>query len=323
MSKKILWDMLHPVIRLIERSHLVQILPRDRILSASSINGSDFKIDSGVRVDVHDCFGSDMIYRCALMQDNLRNFMFYNASRYGKGAWRNRIIRTESNDQLRWLDAKKLSFIDNGLTESTTGILVQSVTRINEYKLFLYGTLPNQDGGSLAIVRYESENGLSWVKAKPYVCIPCGLDPFLIKVDKKYAMYYSAFGQLWESDSSDGINWQQAKSLALPSKVQWRYRIGGPSIIDFNGYWHLYFHGADNDSPKGINIWHAISRDRKSWDFLDTPVLESGCSYWAGDGVAWPYPIKTADGKLRLYFTAYWGRGVFVFKTQRDIFQNK
>lgn len=318
MFKQRKWKFLHPFFRIIERNNLIHILPRDRILSATSRDGYRFDVDAGIRVNVFDAFGSDMVYGNAFAKEESRQFMFYNGGFYQKGGWKSQVIRVESIDGLKWENAERLIFFDAKTSKPTADISIGAVDLIVGGKSFFYGILSGKAPEVSSIVRYESEDGLRWVKGEPYIVVARGIDPFILKDGNKYLMYYSTLEQLWEVESDDGICWGSLKSLSVPAMNQWRCGIGGPSVVYFNGCWHLYFYANKKHSIMGRSICHAISKDREKWDFPDFPVLVPECSPWAGDGLTWPCAVVMPDGTLRLYFTAFWGKGCLAFKTRKS-----
>jgi len=144
-------------------------------------------------------------------------------------------------------------------------------------------------------------------------------DPSVIKEGNKYIMYMTtSVEEPWKPPilpfraiSDDGINWKlEPKTPLLSAKETPFVNNETPSVIKFNGVYHMYYTGVypAGDVPS-MAIGHAVSKDGIVWKNDKKPVLEATGNHleWNGYLVAEPGAV-VFNNKIYLYFTAMGSR---------------
>jgi predicted GH43/DUF377 family glycosyl hydrolase len=148
-------------------------------------------------------------------------------------------------------------------------------------------------------------------------------DPCVLLEDSKYVMYLTSNtgaigGEVlpFRASSSDGVAWEINTTPLLASgtdPADFDYgRIETPSVIFFNGEYHMYYSGIQTDETGPIAVGHAVSPDGITWTkATPNPVLSptGNATDWNGVHVGEPGAV-VFNGEVYLYFTAGALRGV-------------
>lgn len=141
-------------------------------------------------------------------------------------------------------------------------------------------------------------------------------DPSVIKVGSQYVMYLTTSqtaGQdnisVYRAISADGINWDIKTELILIPGNGGSFdekKVETPSVIFFDGKYHMYYTGISDAGLIGFSIGHAISLDGINWSKVgNEPVLSPSGKFtdWNGFQVAEPGAVVFKN-KIYLYFAA-------------------
>lgn len=141
--------------------------------------------------------------------------------------------------------------------------------------------------------------------------------PSVLYENGKYIMYLTSnvgdFGEEvvpFRAESDDGIQWHINKTPVLargadPSAIDFN-GIESPSVVYFNGSYHMYYTVIPQDVIGSTSIGHATSENGIDWmKNQNNPVLEptGEISDWNGIQVSEPGAV-VYDGKIYLYFSA-------------------
>ncbi len=141
--------------------------------------------------------------------------------------------------------------------------------------------------------------------------------PSVIFENGKFIMFLSAnvgdFGEEvvpFRAESNNGSNWNIYKNSLLasdrdPVSIDFS-GIESPSVVKFNGLYHMYYTAVPQTIVGSVSIGHATSENGIDWmKDQNNPVLEpSGeIADWNGIGVAEPGAV-VVNNKLFLYFAA-------------------
>ena len=142
-------------------------------------------------------------------------------------------------------------------------------------------------------------------------------DPTVLKENNQYIMYTSgAEGGITHPNdtlgiyrwlSSDGYNWSLNPSGKVLKAQDGSYFQGGvetPSVVFFNGEYHMYNTVYSQNIPSEFRISHATSTDGLSWQVDSSPILAPSSSVpWMSEIVAEPGAMVKND-TLFLFFSA-------------------
>jgi len=170
-----------------------------------------------------------------------------------------------------------------------------------------------------------SQQGWSAYNSNPIIAMGQDLtgaqwnDPSVIKSGSTYVMYLTANstgipGQdvlPFRATSADGITWSiNTTSLLTPGNTNDFDEAGieTPSVIFFNGEYHMYYTGVGSGGLSGpLSIGHATSTDGVTWvkDPISNPVLipTSVQTDWNGVQVGEPGAV-IFNNQVYLFFTA-------------------
>lgn len=141
--------------------------------------------------------------------------------------------------------------------------------------------------------------------------------PSVIYENGKYIMYLTSnvgdFGEEivpFRAESGDGIQWHINKTPLLargtdPTAIDFN-GIESPTVVYFNGNYHMYYTVMPQDVIGSTSIGHATSEDGIDWvKDQNNPVLEptGETANWNGIKVSGPGAV-VYDGKIYLYFSA-------------------
>ena len=148
-------------------------------------------------------------------------------------------------------------------------------------------------------------------------------DAFVKKLNGQYHMWY-IFGTHWSTYdinsppdrvykigyaiSLDGINWtknegQQIVENSLgPDECQ-----ALPTVIEIKGKFHLFFCFREpfdfRKNPKrGYKMGHAVSKDLKTWERLDTLIINPTPNSWDSDMICYPNVFINSDDSIYLLY---------------------
>lgn len=139
-------------------------------------------------------------------------------------------------------------------------------------------------------------------------------DPAVLFVDNHFIMYASSPVErasdhvgIYRMISNDGINWQRfPEEPVLTYQSLWwaSHGIETPSVIQFNGQYHMFFTAYNHKSPIHFKIGHAISEDGVYWEVRQDFILEPSRRINDFDGLIVAEPGAVVfQGQIYLYFS--------------------
>ena len=157
-------------------------------------------------------------------------------------------------------------------------------------------------------------------------------DPCVLKENGQYIMYTSGVqgGLNHPNDtlgiyrwlSNDGYNWSLNPTTPVLDHLDGTYYEGGietPSVVFFNGEYHMYNTVYTVNNPFQFKISHATSPNGITWQIDATPVLEPSPNYtWMDTIVAEP-GVMVKDDTLYLFYAAASSLGGFSIGLVRSI----
>lgn len=175
---------------------------------------------------------------------------------------------------------------------------------------------------SEAITSLPTQSGWTPHPENPIVqvgdLVPRGIwnDPSVLKEDDQYVIYATtSVSEPFEPPvvpfrmvSDDGVNWSldPEDPLLMPGDRPYQ-SIETPSVVKFNGKYHMYFARVYGmDTVPIFEIGHAISPDGKNWTIEhEDPVIRAtgDVTDWNGYAVSEPGAVVFND-RLYLYFVA-------------------
>lgn len=142
-------------------------------------------------------------------------------------------------------------------------------------------------------------------------------DPSVLRKGDGYVMYLTTSTEApfeppilpFRAISSDGVKWQLSpKGPLLTAKGGPYASVETPSVVEFNGRWHMFFTGIyPTPDPAPMAIGHAVSNDGIRWRVKTWELLTAGGTGWRSYLVGEPGAV-VHNGKLILYFSAVGAR---------------
>ncbi|MFQ5576135.1 MAG: FG-GAP-like repeat-containing protein, partial [Anaerolineae bacterium] len=142
------------------------------------------------------------------------------------------------------------------------------------------------DGNSRNLAYATSSDGITWSEYAGNPVLQPGPDGYdqddaahgsLLKEGNVYKLWYHAIGDqgpiIAYATSGDGIAWAKQGPALLPNPGSWDdSALWGPSVLNLNGVYWMWYSGADANGPAGIGV--VTSTNGISWTrFLGGPVL--------------------------------------------------
>lgn len=293
----------------------IPVFPYDKILSAVSSDGINWKKEKGVRIGVKGkFFHYGCVYNPFVMKNREGWRMYY---RGGPNHF-DRIFTSFSNDGLVWDEESvlELDFMKFGLQSVSSCSIIQGegfqrmyLAGYNNSGWKIYSAISTDE------VHWEMEDGVR-IDNNSSLDPLFARDPAVIKIDKIIRMYYlgsdGKYSRILTASSLDGLNWQKDGVCIEPLPEKHPKCIRGPYAYPLGqGCFRMYFTGGSRHSDFMNSIMSAISRDGVNWnreegirlryggwvDFCGalTPCVISDKEllrmYYAGVGVHFLYPL--------------------------------
>ncbi|MBT4482183.1 MAG: hypothetical protein HOC71_00730 [Candidatus Latescibacteria bacterium] len=304
--------------------------PKDRLLSAISNDGINWKRERGIRIDVGKVGSNiiDGVFYCYVQyidQESCNFEMYFHASHeITQGQWHTKIMRTESVDGLKWN-------LDNNPVISQGFHPLCEKRAIAPY-LFKFGDVWRMyftgvaEDGVYRILSAISKNRKEWEIEDGARIDPLNFnqvyknqlknykvsgvsDTSITKLnDGTYRMYFSARGKsvfyqnIQSAVSADGIRWEIEEGVRIsPGEKGFKTLANNPCVIPFEKGWRMYFRGADR-SPLGDTIFTAYSDDGFEWDIQGISIKCNQHRLVEKHEVAFPFVLPLRDGRYRMYY---------------------
>lgn len=142
-------------------------------------------------------------------------------------------------------------------------------------------------------------------------------DPSVVRTQDGYVMYMTTSTQApfeppilpFRAVSADGAKWRLDPARALLSPDGGPYAsIETPSVVRFNGLWHMFFTGIYPDpDPSPMAIGHAVSSDGIAWRIREWKLFGAAGDGWQSYLVGEPGAVVHGD-RLIVYFSAVGAR---------------
>lgn len=182
--------------------------------------------------------------------------------------------------------------------------------------LLLDGCKKNDDQEKETPSIWEAFTGNPVISAGDHIAGSYWNDPSVLKTDTGYMMYLTTnLGEPGENVvpflalSNDGVNWTIGNDPILtvgPNPDDFDHAcVETPSVVFFNGKYHMYYTGVKTSIADPLSIGYATSTDGISWTkHTDGPVLTptGNGTDWNGYQVGEPGAV-VFDDKIYLFFT--------------------
>lgn len=117
---------------------------------------------------------------------------------------------------------------------------------------------------------------------------------------------------LHHAQSKDGINWVYDKIQCLPFKDKYEYAFGRPSVVYWNGMYHMWYAHRATKFIDTYRMGYSTSLDGVNWarhdEISGIDVSESG---WDSQMICYPCVFEHDGYKYMLYNGNYYGRSGF------------
>lgn len=309
--------------------------PRDRILSAVSVDGVQWRRERGVRINSGKSCppGTDMAYYCFVHHgyNGERNYeMFYHAGEeLSDGNWFTKIMRATSPDGLTWSTDVNPVIVRGAHPLCEKRVIAPYLVHFKDFRrLYFTGVCQN---GVYRILSAVSKNRKEWViepgsRIEPDNCnavsakrisntdITGVSDTSIVQLkDGSYRMYFTAIKKtIFHQDirsavSIDGLNWSIEDGIRIPAGGKdYKMIANNPCVIPFENGWRMYFRGTDR-LPLWSNIFVAFSDDGIRWDVQGITLKFKRYAKYERHGVAFPFVMSLDNSQYRMYYTGYWG----------------
>lgn len=303
-------------------------VPHDRVFSAYSSNGIDWKRDKGVRLEKNKFNPFDGSFYCFIHQpDDLHGLyeLFYHASVQKQDRWVSHIIQCTSLDLKNWNSHKNFILSSDQLNNGLTQIRAPFLKKVNGFWR-LYFTAKSTDGipGIYSAIstsreKWEIEPGM---RISSSMCMEettfneiVGVsDTSIIDLpDGSYRMYFSVYrGSIFKQNicsatSIDGLHWRIEPGIRLNFGSEGcRLIVNNPSVIKINGLWNMFFRGSNN-MPIKDKIFRAVSDDSLEWNIIEPVISPNPYNLKERHEVAHPFVFKTNEGIYRMFYTGCGG----------------
>lgn len=118
------------------------------------------------------------------------------------------------------------------------------------------------------------------------------------KINDKWHHYYG----IHYAHSQDGIDWECELEMILPFADKYEYAFGRPSVVNWDGKYHMWFaHRATRDI-KTYRIGYASSTDGRHWQRNDAiSGIDVGVDGWDSEMICYPNVFGHQRYKYMLY----------------------
>ena len=176
------------------------------------------------------------------------------------------------------------------------------VVRLDNGAYRMYGELYGD------IVSYISSDGLNW-QEEGVRLLRAGF-PFVMRLpDGRWRMYYCPMDDsqrcILSAVSVDGLNFIPEAGHRYDATGSCEERIQSPRVIIMDdGTYRMYFTGIQNEGTpeETVSILSAVSHDGMSFSREQGVRIDPSSYPLVGTRAAHAWPVKLADGKIKLYF---------------------
>ena len=319
--------------------------PSDRIFSATSIDGSIWSREKGIRLEKSKNNPADSSFYCFVHQPEDLNGsyeMFFHTSTLKDGKWKTNIVRSISTNGVDW-DQKPELILENRPDEiNLTQIRAPYLKNFNGFWR-LYFSAKNPEGIT-KIFSAKSYNRNDW-EIEPGYRIGPELFPEMDREtidgvsdtsimdlpDGSLRMLFSVYrDEVWKQNicsaiSTDGLNWIVEPGIRINfGSKGCRFVVNNPSVIHIDGRWNMFFRGSNN-IPIKDKIFRAESDDGLNWHISGTVLAPNPECLKERHEVAHPFVFQTTEGLYRMYYTGCCGTifDSFSYRYYENIYQDK
>lgn len=293
------------------------LYPRDRILSATSSDGIEWRREAGARIDVG--FGSpvDMAYYPFVVSDSKRSLRmyFYGSNRFHQKR-KGGIYSALSVDGLHWRVEKGLR-MENGENSTCKAPVLVKIFK-QSWRMYFVEFDSNRIGRLFSAI---SKDGLLWnrekgVRLSPKVLQLQGVrslvDASFAKIGNDgYRLYFSALrgpqSSIYSAVSEDGLDWKVEKGERIANQDGMWMTVNNPCVIkESNSEWRMYFRGGNKLALENA-LYMARSKNGIDWTVLGKVLAPSKFNPYERHGLGFPFILPLTNGESRIYYTGYWG----------------
>lgn len=284
------------------------VVPRDRILSASSNDGIHFTRDNGIRLEGRSFLRQTMVYYPFIHYVETGYWrMYYRHSSKEKGQWKSQLLSAVSDDCLNWQREPgiRLGVDPEGGHKHFRSPCI--VPFLGEDFLFYCAT---RNGVNFQPYRVRCEDGLNFSTSRSMVFGEVGnvIDVHVVNVGEQYLRsYFTCDREIYSAVSTDALNWNlESGTRMTANNVKSEGRVGNPSLVQLeNGTCRLYFRVLEK-GPIGGCIYSAISEDGLDFD-VESGVRLDCSGPFERHGVGFPHVFPMGHS-WKMYYVGYWGR---------------
>lgn len=294
----------------------VTVFPYDRILSAVSCDGINWKKEHGIRMGIRR--RNINHYGCVYYPVVIKNVDGYRMYFRGGDNFLDRIFTSYSRDGIVWSEEEEIR-----LDFACLGLKAVSSCAIISTPAFQRMYFSGNDGRDWKIYSAVSKDYLSWnmedgvrISNDSVFDSVFAKEPTVVESNGCLRMYYlggdGRYNRILGAFSFDGLNWEKTGVCIEPAMGEHPKCIKSPFIQRLDdSTLRLYFAGGSNYPILHSVILSAISSDGKSWkkedgvrvgydrrlDILEVlspyVIADSGLlrMYYAGVGLHFLYPL--------------------------------
>ena len=284
------------------------IIPRDRILSASSSDGIHFERDSGIRLEGQTFLRQTMVYFPFIHRLAVGYWrMYYHQSSKEKGWWNSQLLSAVSDDCLNW-QREPGTRLGTGPEGERRHFRSPCIVPFRGENLLFYCAA--SDGVHFQPHRVESEDGLNFSASRSMALGKLGnvLDVHVVNMGEQYLRaYFTCDREIYSAVSADALSWDLERGTRMTANdVQAGGRVDNPSVVQLaDGTCRLYFRALEK-GPIGGRIYSAVSED--GLDFAVESGVRLDCSGpFERHGVGFPHVFPMGRA-WKMYYVGYWGR---------------
>lgn len=301
----------------------VTLFPYDRVLSASSADGLVWERERGVRIDVAQRGG-----------DHSGGVYFPAVHSLADGSWRmyfrgsdiDRVLSASSHDGLTWIPDPGIR-IDAGRGRPFARASCPRVLPSPDGHRMLFAAQPHGESG-FSIYSASSLDGMCWSQEEGVRLAPEKSDEYqsifsfcVVEAGGGLLrLYYEGLSKtrscIYSAISRDGQKWQKTGLVVEPSPGEFGVRFPWVVGLPGGGEWRMYFASGTRHRSLGASICSARSSDGVTWEREEGVRVRYGGRY-GSDGVLSPCVVRRTDGRLRMYYGAYWGWHLLAPLTRR------
>ncbi|NND81378.1 MAG: hypothetical protein HKN50_03000 [Gammaproteobacteria bacterium] len=214
------------------------------------------------------------------------------------------------NDEQHYLYYVGWQNLPDGLWICDTGRSVLDVDRLSLAKEFPGPVLGRDKSNPLfaaATAFYITDNGLwhTWYNSG-------------IKWEKRDGNWHHEYG-IHYAHSRDGINWECKPGLCIPFADEYEYAFGRPSVVFWNGLYHMWYAHRATKNIDSYRIGFASSEDGVNWVRDDANAgIDVSDQGWDSEMICYPYVFKHKDVSYMLYNGNDYGRTGFGYAVLQD-----